>query len=39
MPIVVDDDEEDVLQVSDDEYQDAPEHMDDEDIFVSQPSR
>jgi len=38
MPIIVDDDE-DVLEVSDDEYQDAPEHMDDEDIFVSQPSR
>jgi len=41
MPILVRDEEEDedVIDVSEDEYQDAPEHMDDEDIFVPQSSR
>ena len=39
MPIVIDEDGGSEEVESDDEYLDAPEHMDDDDIFVAQPSR
>ena len=40
MPILIDDDGgSEEVDESEDEYLDAPEHMEDDDIFVSQPSR
>ena len=39
MPIVIDEDGGSEEVESDDEYLDAPEHMDDDDIFVAQPSK
>lgn len=38
-PILVDDTENSDVEISDDEYQDAPEPMDDDDFLLAQPSR
>lgn len=39
MPIVVDDSQQDEVELSDDDYHEAPEPMEDDEFFLAQPSR